>query len=65
MNEKRFIFYEYDDGTETIEDTEENEYYHFSNELVCLLNDLDSENKYLKIVCRDYILKIERLEKYK
>ena len=39
MSEKRFIFYEYDDGTETIEDTEENEYYHFSNELVGLLNE--------------------------
>ena len=43
MSEKRFIFYEYDDGTETIEDTEENEYYHFSNELVGLLNTMSDE----------------------
>ena len=54
MSEKRFIFYEYDDGTEAIEDTEENEYYHFSNELVGLLNEqqatIDKQNKLIKLI---------------
>ena len=50
MSEKRFIFYEYDDGTETIEDTEENEYYHFSNELVGLLNEQQATITHLEKV---------------
>lgn len=68
MSEKRFIFYEYDDGTETIEDTEENEYYHFSNELVGLLNEqqatisaLKEENEQLRQQLVDVTKSIDSL----
>lgn len=76
MYKKRFIFYEYDDGTETIEDTEKNEYYHFCNELVGLLNEqqatinkLKEENKQLKREFKesinDLIRKLDDAEKEK
>ena len=68
MSEQRFIFYEYDDGTETIEDTEENEYYHFSNELVGLLNEqqatiskLEEEKGYWKSKVMTLLMQVRRL----
>lgn len=50
MNEKRFDYTAYDDGTESIYDREKDEYYfdmQLSN-IEELLNDLEEENEQLK-----------------